>query len=73
MLELRLDSLGSDFEENLFLAISDNGAKNLMRIVLNTTLLCKYTNRSSNTITIVKDRSHKDCIKSLRGTIIKMI
>ena len=36
----------------------------LMGVVLNTTLLCKYTGCTSNTVTIVKDRSHEDCIKS---------
>ena len=44
-----------------------------MRVVLNTTLLRKYTGRTSNTVTIVKERFHEDCIKSKLSTTIIMI
>ena len=73
MLELRLESLSSDIDLKLILTIPSNDAKNLMRVELNTTIICKYTDRTSNTVTIVKDRSHEDCIKSKPSTTIIMI
>ena len=70
VLELRLGSLGSDINSKFFLTIHSNGNKNLLRVVFEYNFNRKYTGQTSNTVTKIKDRTHKDCIKSKSSTTI---
>ena len=65
MLELRLRSLGSDINWKFKQTIPNNGSKNLIEVVFWLQLYRKYTGRTSNTVTNVKDRSHEDCAQEL--------